>query len=78
MSLKGATVMTTNDCVSEYKRLVGNIRMQDVQFEKMLNDISLKTDDVKTDSKKQFAVAVAAMTAMALGVKFMLDSKKKG
>ncbi len=70
--------MTGNECVSEYKRLVGNIRMQDVQFEKMLNDISLKTDVVKNDSKKQFAVVAAAMTVMALGVKFMLDSKKKG
>lgn len=70
--------MTTNECVSEYKRLVGNIRMQDVQFEKMLNDISLKTEAEKADGKKQFAVAVAAMTVMALGVKLVLDSKKKG
>lgn len=69
--------MTTNECVSEYRRLVQNIRMPDVQFENMLNELMIKTDTEKNDGKKQIAVAVAAMTAMAIGVKLFFDSSKR-
>lgn len=69
--------MTTNECVSEYRRLIQNIRMPDVQFENMLNELMIKTDTEKNDGKKQIAVAVAAMTAMAIGVKLFFDSSKR-
>ena len=70
-------VTSNNYYVDEYTRLVKRITLNEQHLDNLVSKLSVKTEMVKNNSKKQLAFVAAVVAVTVLGVKIFADSNKK-
>lgn len=70
--------MTSNNYyIDEYARLMNRITFDDEHIDDLVERITSKAENTKSDNKKQLAFIAAAVAVTAVGFKFLSDVNKK-
>ena len=75
MNLKGVIILMTNKYIKEYVRIINSLGVDDATKKCMAENVLLKAELQKRESRKQFAVASVAVAFLAFAGTYIYKNK---